>query len=43
MLEPHGVDISPGEGVGISDKIIALAMSFSYEAGHLGKLKLLAA
>lgn len=33
-------DMPPGAGVGISDKIIALVMSFS-GAGHLGKSKLL--
>lgn len=34
-------DMPPGAGVGISDKIIALVMSFSFGAGHLGKSKLL--
>lgn len=35
MLGPHRVDVSPGASVGRSDKIIALAMSFSSGAGHL--------
>lgn len=38
---PHSTDVYLRPGTGISDKIIALATSFSPEAGHLGKFKLL--